>query len=605
VAIKYVPKPLRSDFQESREDREYARAFNTVASILESSPNSEMLALRLSTCRNGYLTVNALFVDLQQILGHGRKPSLLSAAIEHLRRGEHDQVGKMLNEVRVALDAYEKKRRVWTERETLDEELTQLLDNLKPVERDDVRALVGKVRTENPRTGKIWDSAYYELTTEDTAKIREHIEFLYNKVAAVEAIVDVARAMLGIPLTNGLFDTEHDGWKELISVLGSVCDRLGASIYDTGDLVWTEGDGTQVNFPAAYPGKTDSKRLMACLSVKLSKCERILYDAVADHFQPNVGIAPLPEPFKVDLTERSPVGVRRDGGVTVAKKLSCQQSPTTIVRVAALECGMPLECYDGNRFRYINDERRHFANELAMTATKVANQHGAAAIVFPEYFLPRDRIDEYKRLSSELQMTVVSGLEGTTTPETSPLLVNEAIVFLPGRPPERQGKRRPSIYEPPIYSDGELKVFEQSVIGNFAVVVCSDLRDLDVMTSLSSCSTRMDILFVCSLNPNPAQFSFLAKADASRLYCHVMVANNLTKDGERERASAEGTSAFSPKRNAEEMSDTGSDPISLGMAKIGGVSPAIRLFELSLEEVARNRQKPANGYLPVPDSRRG
>src|SRR5260370_21834738 len=105
MSKKFFPKGAPASHPD-KEDLDYALHFTDVARLLDASPQSERLTLRLSTCRNAYLTINALFVDLKEILGHGEMPSLLALSISYLRRGLLDRLEGVLNEIRLLTEDF-------------------------------------------------------------------------------------------------------------------------------------------------------------------------------------------------------------------------------------------------------------------------------------------------------------------------------------------------------------------------------------------------------------------------------------------------------------------------------------------------------------------
>ena len=78
---------------------------------------------------NIFLTVNALFIEIQEVLGHGRTPSLLNSAIRNARLSQWADLKGMLGKIRLRTHQFEDKLHVWQSREELDELTQSLVDN--------------------------------------------------------------------------------------------------------------------------------------------------------------------------------------------------------------------------------------------------------------------------------------------------------------------------------------------------------------------------------------------------------------------------------------------------------------------------------------------
>src|SRR4051812_41841242 len=104
----------------TREDAEWARNFINLYKFLQSHPNSENATLLLSTCRNAYLTVNALFADVQVLLG-GASMSPLRAACELLGQETPDatRVKARCKEALATNAQFDQKQAVWNDRRAL------------------------------------------------------------------------------------------------------------------------------------------------------------------------------------------------------------------------------------------------------------------------------------------------------------------------------------------------------------------------------------------------------------------------------------------------------------------------------------------------------
>ena len=610
MPIEYEPNPADETFVPKTEDDEYAEVFASLVEVVGLSGNAERLVLRLSTCRNGFLTVNALFMDLSMVLGHGRLPSPLSRAIEHLRRGENRKAHKLLGEVGHALREYEDKRDNWNHRQELEAELEDCLanDRFRPAESERLRKVLRNDRTQGGGASHRarWEPKFYQLSVDQPAPVTEWLALLDKAKQTVEGIAAVCRCLSNTPTGDSLFENEMESaWKELFDCAKKHATALGLTATpDNGTVIWADGNGGQARLVASCPGASTANPALRHLVTHMSSLERQVYGDLTRGFRPNEASRPMPPPFKIDLTYHEPSVPASDGWHPVALPIDLGCETPRSIRVGMLDCGVPLTCYNGRSKRY-EDGRREEVARLAREAILSCCSHGGDVLVLPEYFLPRTHKDELAALASERNVALISGVEAEASPTDNPLLVNESIIQLPNARIESQLKQRASKFESPLYQTGDLKVFRGTNIGTFAVLVCSDFSEVDIVMAVASAAS-IDILFICSFNPRPDLFQTMAMADAWRLYCHVVVANNYAGDGKtrsEDAASASGSLVCSPTNQLEQMVKTDGERKELALPVIGGCTPAIRLYDLSLESVAKHNEEAAGGYLRVPRCR--
>lgn len=378
----YVPKPISPDFDPTPVDLDYAEAFSQIAKLLDKSKNSEKLTLRLSTCRNLYLTINALFVSLRHVLGHGRLPSPLSRAIEHLRRGEFKQCVGLIGDVQAALSSFDLKRAVWNERVELDDEVERLLEKLELATQSRIRRILENVRTKNTSGYQRWHRKYYELSREESAWALERLQLLERTRERISGIQAAIKTIVEWPSETGLFpDDPREEWGVLHRTLKDSVSQLEFSINpDTECVSWPAPTGGVSSFPCDYPGQAGASEAITSLVERLSEIERDLYSSVAQTFPPNLGTPPLPDPYVIDLTEPSLVE-RETAPSVVIESHDCGVPPEQEIRIAMLGCGIPLEFYDKEKVRYRSDDLRRKIRELAIAAIRTAKAEGAAAVV--------------------------------------------------------------------------------------------------------------------------------------------------------------------------------------------------------------------------------
>jgi predicted amidohydrolase len=262
--------------------------------------------------------------------------------------------------------------------------------------------------------------------------------------------------------------------------------------------------------------------------------------------------------------------------------------------------------------RFADDylEKVETALELAV---KRAAENQATALLLPEYAIPRRFADTLSAIAKEQGIGLIGGLEATTFSRESTDLqryaVNQAVIQLPGvnQPYYAEGlvqnKRAASAYEPELFGGSDFTLFEGSPLGNFGVVLCSDYREMDILTAFADAGELIDCFFVCAMNPHPRLFEQLAIADAHRLHAFVVVANNFHSPND-DIASSDGSVMCCPMREPTHQVQAPENAVELGIPAIGGKSPAIAFFEIPVGKLQHNSARPPKGFLPAPQCRR-
>ena len=117
---------------EAAEDIAWAERFRDVNWMLNRCKGSEDAALLLSTCRNAYLTINALFVELQTLLGDARQHFGLRNAAELLiQGGPPASAAERLDRAWQTVRHYEHKLAVWVRRHEIQKDVDQAMAQLR------------------------------------------------------------------------------------------------------------------------------------------------------------------------------------------------------------------------------------------------------------------------------------------------------------------------------------------------------------------------------------------------------------------------------------------------------------------------------------------
>jgi predicted amidohydrolase len=624
----WVPKNFTHDPTEH--DRHYAEAFDALSTVLNLSTRSEDLALRLSTCRNAYLTINGLFATLRTALGHGMMPSATSRTVYELRRGEWRLADEPIDEIRTTLSICDNKWRVWRNRRELDAELQELLENdngpLKLQQRDLVRSIIRNVATSTHASGvqQHWDPVYVGVSQDEPTRLSDYFQRLQTACSGLAAIADVARALAA----HGLAQQEVNAANQLKLPFGNDaagsrgheslwCDvHAGLITHQSTFAVDVDSSANEVHlrYPTARPvavrrdspDPQDLEGVVAAVLDHLTEVERSIYDDLAA-FRRNEGTAPLPPTFEIDLSELQGPRTHQPTCALETVSLSAEHSPDS-VKIAIPAFGWPLSIYTSATDMVFRQEAVNGVNAAIKTAIETAKQQRANVVVFPEYFVPRVMADEFAKSATDAGMVFIAGLEGRRSASIERKLENSVLVHVPGMPDRiLQLKHYPSVEEPAdmVKTDTQI-VITHSPIGNFSVVLCSDLLEHHVLNAVASATPPIDILFVCAFNPeHHPLFRHAAIADAARLYCHVVIANNGSKGNAEGRGSALGSGVFLPTRDYNDLPLTG-DPIRLNVPQMYGQEMAISLHQLSLNDLRSSvdREKPHGRLLSVPNFRR-
>lgn len=645
---KYLPAPLEDDFRPSEDDMEFAERFRVIANVIDECDNAELVALLLSTCRNQWMAVNGMFVDLQEILGAGRLPDLASRGFHNFFEGDPSQAGAAFNEALTMNAALAQKLRCWHEREALLGQLKAAISNPErdQLERDQLEAWLLR-QTHGPSIpGKIRQAQYLRLDLSDghCPQLLDLIERTDRKLAAALRIAHRICKVAALAADVGrqeppdqLFDLELAGpeadpeeerdlraqqergldgaWAKLreavlahaggISFVGGE-EGNGVIVLDTPEgrrfeLAKEIGDEEARDFAAELPPVLGA--LMARAQDVIDQARGQIFEA----FTPNVATPPMPAPFVIDLTpdDLSPSDKRvRTFAIQCAD--GRQHIPNT-AKLALLQAGMPDSAFSKVRKGHIGydpdeNEGARKAKEIALAAIEKAHDVGARFLAMPEVFLPRNAVNEVVRCSDEVGIGLIAGVE---YPEWHGGPINEVLVHVPGwEEPLYQRKQGPSVEElkrTAFESTYELLFVRRTALGNIGVVVCSDFMELDLVWSLASFDDKLDAVIVCARNYRPEIFERIAIADSARLHSLVAVVNTWpSRKGDDELPSGRGTLVAQP-NSAQPLLELEEHPLPVDWE--GQIEqPSIAVATLNIADIRdRDLERPgAHGYISPP-----
>jgi predicted amidohydrolase len=609
-----------SGFVASSDDILFAESFGALNLLLKHCASREKAAVLLSSCRNNYLTANALFSELQILLGDAIELSALRAGCELLIKGaEPSTVKDRFGRARRTVHEYELKRSVWFDRTLIWAEIQQAkmeIGKTNPLAPDRIDLILKNTRISNESKNVGWDQEVLEIDLDE----RAHLAPVFENLEAVFSILDSA-ASLGWNTAIAIDRTAQArlsfGENEVdvdipvaaenvlkhLRTLATACDWTISESEASFSIRLGGGYGRPQNSSQVsalnFPIEVSPDTLTNCAPDIGRLIREALYVAhfrMCQDFRPNVARPPMPEPFVIELPSQVAPQDRSSVLPIAVKRVRCsnRQVAGDVVRVAVARLAVPTSEMTLRDYRIKDDSKKEITRSIHL-AIEAAVDAKCQAIVFPEYSLPSSIVDEIRTLADNHGIVIIGGLEGSFL---NGKLCDEALVAIPKEIRlHRQRKQEPSLEEENaegFFRDNEIKLFTGSSIGDFAVIICSDFMQLSVSQAWHSDAPLPDILFVVARNTFDAVYVDFAKADAFRLYTCVVIANVCDfKEGE---ASSDGVCAIVPHKA--EMFLAGKEYAASGKFLNGVVA-----YDVPLRAIrARSRGKPENGYFAVPKS---
>lgn len=612
-----------ADLKPTGDDITWAHHFKAIYTLLEHCEKSEKATLLLSTCRNAYMTLNALFSELQEVMGDVSDPPALRGGSELL-------LGKELDAIRIrdrfgraiqTLKVFEQKRDVWLERNEVWADIEQAKRALAQTDglaAREVDLVLGTVRVPDKGMGDGFD---YELLGIDLQP-RPHLQALFDKIDTVYTLLGhLARLgwRAGIAMSRRkdtsqqleLEVTNPDDIQQLpdnylYEVVNDIADACGWSIVRTpaGHVVelannYSRPQNSANNITIAIPVTSHAEAVASFASSLGALIREGLYFAhgeLVESFRPNVAKPPMPSIFSIALPP--PVQSERRGALSPLKlhavRCTTSDKPSDVVRIGLAHLALPFKDMNGGTYR-IPEEKTKVVTADIRKAIRVAKESGCQAIVFPEYSMPRMMHDELCKLSESEQLIIIGGLEGEWKHGK---LLAQALILIPGEHHAHfQCKQEQSLEEEAgdsFYRDGEVRLFCNSPIGDFSVIVCSDFLQLSSLQTWTPDVQLPELLFVVARNTYHDLYVSFAKADAVRLYTSVVISNVVDEDDNR--ANNQGSCVVVPSKN--DMVLTGTEH-----TVAGHYTKSVHAYDVSLRAIrAKSRGKPESGYLTVPKS---
>lgn len=428
------------------------------------------------------------------------------------------------------------------------------------------------------------ETATIEITTAEANLIRTFRDGLF---APAPTVTDWAGVLAVLEHHTEAWVTERDGDQLTLTFLFGINPEAP----DEGVVLSKTTEGEQ-----------DTNEQVTRVLQVATKVVTAARARLAETFRPNVAVPTLPPPFVVDLSPRLPDSkVNADRFTVRYTQMGPNEQPPDRVRIAMLDVAVP-ESWHNHNTHYVYDpaqaDTAAIENCIIDAIDAGAKQGIVRALLLPEYFIPARSLLKVRAHATERGLLLIGGVEARS--DSSGRSINEVVVQVPGRFDLYQRKQRPSVFEldqSKFAGNHELHLVRNTVLGNLGVIVCSDFLEADLVSQLAvQGNYRLHTLVVCARNPQPQVFETLARADAIRLYAHVIVVNSTNKP-RTDVSDTGGCLVAAPRRNLYSLAE---EPIDLEPISPVVDPPRLLMYDLEGAEIYRRnkRRTDAPHWLP-------
>lgn len=565
-----------------QQERQFVDSFYLIDSFLQHiqanknqySVTGAEARLLISTCRNHYLTVNAVFADIRSLLvpktGFGKRSSL--ALLRDSTVQSSQKAYKAVEaDVSMVCKAAREKFAVWNRATEIMQVIEKASDEFssKTRERDAFKEILGT--TADSIDGEpIEDPRYIELNTSRVLALQKHDRLLNQVVTYAESVLAVVKSVVetGVAGQPDLLSNARnlEEWKAFYDVVSAHAVSLGGAVLEGGDTIEFLSGDRAVLIKAIEPNDESVRDFFA----SLDSFEGKMIGRIIEAFPPNFARRQLPSIFAMALPidqARAPEKSVNSVATEIVDLNNCAFESYT---VGCPNYGIPLSWYREDIRRFTDTGREGAIDLLTTMLAKVKATRCCRVLLLPEYFVPESMQDDISKFCEESECIAIYGLEARDSNREPGAIINEAVVdfsaymeYLPTELRLQHGrsivcKCFPSKFEPKLETTSTVTVFRQSQIGSFAVVICSDMLEHNVIDAIHRCPTPMNAVFVIAMNPSPGIFDSLIRADAARLHCPVIVASNCVNIESRDKATADGTGIAEPRRTRQASKFTAS-----------------------------------------------
>lgn len=612
------PQDFPQDFAKKAEP--FARDFGLLGTLIEKSgADGEAFTLYISTCRNAYLTINGMFLDIRETFGRISPSSGLLGALQEAQGGAFVAMGEHLQEVGLALSVLDEKCACWQRREAFHTLLESLLGQFSHWDQASLKDTLFDVIDQDERSelASVRQFLAFDSTeTDEQASLIQKLTVTAKKLRCVRDVAIRIRTLSEELRTFRLEGAPNGRQATLFDELSlSPAFQHGMAEFrkwlDTGskdtemELVNEAMRQTVLHHPSANEILAGGNRpeatakFLEVFSHHLQDATGKEYRVLGASFRPNIAKAPLPSMFLIDLTVPLPpkADIKR---AAVATPILLSEAPLDKLAIAIAQPPISSSEISDRDIRYRDEGTRQIASEWASLAIQAAAAAQAKLIIFPELFMPEGSLGTIHEIAKKAGIAVVCGVEGSWMDSK---YSNFANIDIPGvLQIHKQFKKYPSNQEPEtFYSKGGQLCFLRSSIGSFSVVLCSDFREFDVIAAIEG-QPFLDYLVICCCNPYTDLWKQVAVADAARLHSFVVIAN-WSSDGD-EHGFGRGSYCVAPTRNIEatllDNPHTKKVSILKGDKVMDG---SLLLHDLDIAALFRDREKPKPGFLSPPKRR--
>lgn len=175
--------------------------------------------------------------------------------------------------------------------------------------------------------------------------------------------------------------------------------------------------------------------------------------------------------------------------------------------------------------------------------TMIKSDNCPEIILIPELHLPPSKVSELKKISKRHNVMIIAGIDFIRNPVHPTKIRNRGIIIVPNNwGMANLSTRYTALYfgktyftymeramfgnieGTKCYEDPEqnMYVFQSTEFGNFGIMICSDIFDIERMMLYQ---TRIHHLFIISLNKDLNTYFAMGETLTRLLYCNVVICN--------------------------------------------------------------------------------
>ena len=595
----------------------FGRDFKDLYYFIDRFSEPAKVTLFLSTCRNAYCTLNALFVDIQCLLSGDRtKNPPIRYGCELLIKGhKSDNAKKHFERARQTIEECNRKRSVWESREQISRDIQNMKEKTRasdPTMADSIGVLINKVDGPNLNLQDGWHSYLLKVDITEQSSLNDEFKELDTalnildlatnlgrKVSIIAPVISNDDAQAALPLEAPVdSNTIKKDMEDILRIIRQVAEACAWNCDDQENELIIQSDFS-FSKRAEFTDITEFTRPIGLL---IRETLYHVHSKICETFVPNTADLPMPDFFRIRLTPPSdfPMGATENHSIKLQRVRCAPQADrlTDKPRLALAALAVPRAELKGRALEFEQETAEKIEEDIDRAIQKAADEQ-CSAILFPEYSVPYSISNEkLLKLANDKKIVIVGGLEGRLEGHwNNRKFCNKAVIAIPGEPNiHYQCKQKPSLDEVDkghFYRDGVLHLFSNSPIGDFSVIVCSDLMELDILQVWEPKGRLPELLLIVSRNQHHDIFQSMAIGDSIRLYAGVAIAN-VNDDDSGNDANSEGSCVVMPMRDKPLLDKV---PIPLHGRHLSGID----IYDIDLDGIrGRSRGKPTKGFIRPP-----